>query len=140
MISAALFKTLEAEEQKLWHSHVFEVTSGMLVMPRPPLIPAAVWDVAEKAEMAQVVQLYGKVWQLWQTDRGDKLPLGEPRLMTSYTAEGQMPDFERRVEERDARFGGDFRRAREGRSGIERPEVVGDADATWKEGGSGFGM
>jgi len=135
MISEALFKTLDAYEQRLWHSHVFEVASGMLMMPRPPLVPAAVWDVAEKAEMAQVVQLYGKVWQLWQTNRGDKLPLGKPQLMTSYTAEDQMPDFERRVEERDARFGSDFRRAREARSEMERPEVVGGADATWKEGG-----
>lgn len=140
MISEALFATLDADEQRLWHSHVFEVASGMLIMPRPALIPAAVWDVAEKAEMAQVVQLYGKVWQLWQTDRGDPLPLGEPRLMTSYTAEGQMPDFERRMEARDARFGSDFRKAREGRREIERREVIGEADATWKKGGTGFGV
>ena len=31
--------------------------------------------------MKEVVHLYGKVFHLWQTDRGDKLPLGKPELM-----------------------------------------------------------
>ena len=34
MISPRLFATLDAEEKRLWHSHVFEVKSGMLVMPQ----------------------------------------------------------------------------------------------------------
>ena len=51
MISPKLYETLDAEEQKLWHSHVFEVKSGMLIMPRPTGVPEAAWEVAENKEM-----------------------------------------------------------------------------------------
>lgn len=81
--------------------------------------------------MEKVVELYGKVYHLWQTDRGDELPLGEPKLMTSFTAEGQF-DFEKVVGERDSRFGTDWRRKREVRKGIVEPEVHEDADFAWK--------
>lgn len=132
MISAKLYETLPAEERKLWHSHVFEVKSGMLIMPGPtaPGLQAA-WDVAEKQEMTSVVNLYGKVYHLWQTDRGDKLPLGKPNLMTSFTAEGQF-DFEKHVGERDKRFGTDWRKKKEMRKDIEEPTIHPDADSAWK--------
>ncbi len=131
MITPKLFSTLDAKEQSLWHSHVFEVKSGMLIMPRPTGVPEAAWELAENKEMEEVVHLYGKVYHLWQTDRGDKLPLGEPQLMTSYTEREQMPEFEKMVEERDGRFGSDFRRKEKVREYIESPEVQGNADATW---------
>ncbi len=131
MITPKLFSTLDAPEQSLWHSHVFEVKSGMLIMPRPTGVPEAAWELAENKEMEEVVHLYGKVYHLWQTDRGDKLPLGEPQLMTSYTQREQMPEFEKMVEERDGRFGSDFRRKEKVREYIESPEVQGNADATW---------
>lgn len=139
MITPALFSTLPPSEQKLWHTHVFEVKSGMLTMPRPAHIPASVWSVAENKEMEQVIHLYGKIYHLWQTDRGDALPLGEPQLMTSYTAEDQMPGFKERLGERDARFGGDWRERKAAREYIAVPELGGEADATWKEGGAGGG-
>lgn len=108
-------------------------------MPRPAHIPASVWSVAENKEMEQVIHLYGKIYHLWQTDRGDALPLGEPQLMTSYTAEDQMPGFKERLGERDARFGGDWRERKAAREYIAVPELGGEADATWKEGGAGGG-
>jgi hypothetical protein len=137
MITPKLFSTLDAEEQKLWHSHVFEVKSGMLIMPKPAGIPEAAWEVAENREMEEVVHLYGKIYHLWQTDRGDKLPLGKPQLMTSYTAEEQMPGFEERLKERDERFGVDSQRKKKVREYIEVPEVHENADATWAKGGVG---
>lgn len=137
MITPRLFETLDPSEQKLWHSHVFEVKSGMLIMPKPAAVPEAAWEVAENKEMEEVVHLYGKVYHLWQVDRGDKLPLGEPKLMTSFTAEEQMPGFVEKVEERDRRFGSDFRRKREVRGYIEEPRVHPNADAVWKDGGMG---
>ncbi|KAF2489750.1 DUF1264-domain-containing protein [Lophium mytilinum] len=138
MISPRLFEGLEAEEKKLWHSHVFEVKSGMLIMPKPQLVPRVAWEAAETAEMEEVVHLYGKVYHLWQTDRGDKVPLGPPQLMGSYTAEGQMEGvkeggFEKLVGGRDERFGEDWRRKREIREGIEVPEISGEADVMWKK-------
>ena len=72
MVSPRLFATLPAEERRLWHSHVFEVKSGLLIMPQPTLVPRAVWETAETKEMQQVVGLYGKTYHLWQVDRGGR--------------------------------------------------------------------
>lgn len=55
-------------------------------MPQPSvLVPQAAWEKAETSEMEQVVELYGKVYHLWQVDKGHKIPLGEPKLMTSFS-------------------------------------------------------
>jgi hypothetical protein len=132
MITPRLFGTLDAEEQKLWHTHVFEVKSGMLIMPKPSLVPEAAWELAENKEMEEVVKLYGKVYHLWQVDRGDVLPLGEPKLMTSFTKKEQFPDFEKAVADRDQRFGSDYKRKQEVRSYIEEPKLEGNADWVWK--------
>ncbi|PHH64264.1 hypothetical protein CDD81_4748 [Ophiocordyceps australis] len=129
MITTNLYESLPAEERKLWHSHVYEVKSGMLIMPNPH-VPEAAWQPAETSAMEQVVRLYGKVYHLWQTDRGDKLPLGEPQLMTSLTQDGQLDEKE--LETRDAKFGVDFRKKREARRGIATPEIHPDADQAWK--------
>lgn len=134
MITPKLYATLDTEERKLWHSHVFEVKSGMLIMPQPSaLVPTAAWEQAESAEMEDVIELYGKVYHLWQVDKGHKIPLGEPKLMTSFTKAEQMPDFETVVGERDSRFGAaDWKRKKEIREYIKEPEIHPDADATWK--------
>lgn len=134
MITPKLYETLDAEERKLWHSHVFEVKSGMLIMPQPSvLVPTAAWEKAESAEMEDVIELYGKVYHLWQVDKGHKIPLGEPKLMTSFTKAEQMPEFEKIVGERDSRFGAaDWKRKKEIREYIKEPQIHPDADATWK--------
>ncbi|KAJ8128414.1 hypothetical protein O1611_g5224 [Lasiodiplodia mahajangana] len=132
MVTPRLYESLPAEERKLWHSHVYEVKSGMLIMPGPtvPGLQQA-WEAAETQEMKHVIGLYGKVYHLWQTDRGDKLPLGEPKLMMSFTGDGQF-DFEKAVGERDQRFGVDWRRKKQLREGIDVPEIHDDADSPWK--------
>ncbi|KAK8157336.1 hypothetical protein IWX90DRAFT_320778 [Phyllosticta citrichinensis] len=137
MITPKLYNELAAEERRLWHSHVFEVKSGMLIMPQPnPLVPSAAWEAAETKEMEQVVELYGKVFHLWQTDLGHKVPLGEPQLMTSFTQAEQMPHMDAVIGERDQRFGADFKRKRELRAHIEEPQIHPDADAAWTQGSS----
>lgn len=123
MISTALFKTLDADERALWHSHVFEVKSGMLIMPGPSGLPTAAWEAAETKEMEQVVGLYGKTYHFWQVDRGDKLPLGEPQLMGSFTSQEQLDKFGGVVGERDRRFGVESRGKMGKREYIEEPEV-----------------
>lgn len=60
MVTPKIYNELDADERKLWHSHVFEVKSGMLIMPAPAGVPDAVWEVAENKEMEEVVHLYGK--------------------------------------------------------------------------------
>lgn len=120
MVMPRVYESLPPEERRLWHSHVYEVKSGMLVMPNRH-VPGAVWEAAEKREMEHVIRLYGKVYHLWQTDRGHEVPLRAPQLMTSYTADGQL-DFSR-VEERDARLGTDHRKKREARRDMASPEI-----------------
>lgn len=93
--------------------------------------PQQAWEKAETTEMEKVVELYGKIYHLWQTDRGDELPLGEPQLMTSFTARDQF-DFEKVVGERDGRMGTDWRRKKELRAYIREPEIHEDADYAWK--------
>ncbi|KAK7924546.1 hypothetical protein PG985_006600 [Apiospora marii] len=135
MVTPKVYETLPAEERKLWHSHVFEVRSGMLIMPGPTsaLGPQQAWETAETAEMKEVVHLYGKIYHLWQTDRGDALPLGEPKLMTSFTEAGQF-DFDKVVGDRDRRFGVDYRRKREIRKdAVPEPKIHEDADHAWKQ-------
>ncbi|KAG8988952.1 hypothetical protein FRB90_002472 [Tulasnella sp. 427] len=133
MISRRLYETLDPEERKLWHSHVYEVKSGMLIMPKPKAVPEVLWQQAETAEMEDVITLYGKIYHLWQTDRGDKLPLGLPQLMTSFTSPGQF-DFDRVVSERDRRFGSDYQQKQKQREYIQEPELHPDADQAWKGG------
>ncbi len=74
--------------------------------------------------MGKVVKLYGKVYHLWQVDRGDQLPLGEPQLMTSITSAEQLPGLEGVMDERDKRFPGcDWRKKKEIREEIEDPKI-----------------
>ena len=150
MISAKLFKTLEPSERKLWHSHIFEVKSGMLIMPGPNGLPTGVWEEAETKEMEEVVGLYGKTYHFWQVDRGDKLPLGGPELMMSFTKEEQCPGFKELVGERDERFKVSHEQKAGKRAYIEEPDIhdgmfmiafdvdillmlVTDADSCWKQ-------
>nr|POF13995.1 oil body-associated protein 1a [Quercus suber] len=132
MIKPHLYETLDAEERKLWHSHVFEVKSGMLIMPSPAAVPDAVWEVAENKEMEEVIVLYGKVYHLWQTDRGDQLPLGKPQLMTSFTSENQF-DMDKIVRDRDQRFRVDSKKKAEIRAYIQEPQIHPDADQAWTQ-------
>ncbi|TGO33004.1 hypothetical protein BHYA_0274g00180 [Botrytis hyacinthi] len=130
MITRRLYEKLDAEERKLWHSHDYEVKSGMLILPNPT-VPDAVWTVAETEEMKEVIGLYGKTFHFWQTDRGDELPLGMPVLMGSFTADDQVPWD--KVKERDERFGVDTQKKREARKGIESVDIHEDADQVWKK-------
>lgn len=123
MISVTLYKTLDEEERKLWHSHVFEVKSGMLIMPGPSALPTSIWEEAETKEMEDVVGLYGKTYHFWQVDRGDKLPLGQPQLMMSFTEKEQCPKFEELVGERDKRFGVNYEQKKEKRVYIDEPKI-----------------
>lgn len=130
MISPRLYKTLPADERKLWHTHAFEVKSGMLIMPTPAGVPDSIWEPAETAEMRDVAPLYGKTYHFWHVDRGDPVPLGAPVLMGSFTCEedvrrvrGGEDGLEQLLGERDGRFGVEFEwkaRIREGIGAVEK--------------------
>ena len=84
IISDAQFQALPDSEKPYWHSHQYEVCSVLLTMPGP--IP----DTIELTEMKKLKDTYGKTWHFWQIDRGDPLPYGPPKLMASFTSDGQM--------------------------------------------------
>lgn len=95
IISEKLFKTLDEEEKKLWHSHHYEVKSGGLIAPGIP-------DIAEHELMENLVSTYGKTIHTWHTDQQDDLPLGSPMIMMGFTKDGQIrPEL---LKARDERF------------------------------------
>ena len=123
LITAKLYQDLDPAERKLWHSHVFEVKSGMAMMPSPVGIPNAAWELAENKEMEQIISMYGKTYHFWQVDRGDKLPLGEPQLMMAFTEEVKPPNWKEMLKDRDERFHVDSSAKREKRNYIKKPEI-----------------
>lgn len=124
MVSPRIFATLPEEERKLWHTHEFEVKSGMLIMPAPAGVPKSVWETAETAEMQDIAPIYGKTYHFWQVDRGDPVPMGPPQLMGSFTSPesvglAKTGGIDELLGERDARFGVDYRQKAKKREEIE---------------------
>ncbi|KAI4334864.1 hypothetical protein L6164_013572 [Bauhinia variegata] len=112
IISENLFLTLPDEEKKLWHSHLYEVKSGLLFMPRVPA-------VIENRDMEKVCKTYGKTYHTWQVDIGDSLPLGLPQLMMAFTRDGQI--YENLVKDCEERFGVNIEEHRKKRAYIRGP-------------------
>ncbi|KAI9830482.1 MAG: hypothetical protein M1826_004719 [Phylliscum demangeonii] len=133
MVSPRVFASLHESEKRLWHSHVFEVKSGMLIMPAPthPLT-SALWETAETKEMETIVGWYGKTYHFWQVDRGDPLPLGPPELMVSITAPSQL-DLDAAMKARDPKFHVDYMHKAKLREHIPEPALDPAADDVWKE-------
>jgi hypothetical protein len=126
MITPRIFETLPQAERQLWHTHEYEVKSGMLIMPTPAGMPNAAWEIAETSEMRDVIPLYGKTYHFWQVDRGDPVPMGAPELMLSFTDENRVKQavpggLDELVKGRDERFGVNTAVKRE-RSDIEGVE------------------
>jgi len=87
IIAERLFNDLPAQEKPYWHPHNYEVLSGELLAPGLP-------DTVEQAVMQRLLNSYGKTWHTWHTGRhdgapGDALPLGEAKLMWSFSRLGE---------------------------------------------------
>jgi hypothetical protein len=124
IISERLFKTLDAEEKKLWHSHHYEVKSGSLVAPGIP-------DAAEHELMEKLVSTYGKTIHTWHTDQQRTLPLGAPMIMMGFTKDGQLnPPL---LAARDERFKISSMQKKKDREDIPLPQVDPAANA-WEKG------
>ena len=130
MVTPRIYESFDEEERKLWHSHVYEVKSGMLVMPKGTnLMPERLWEEAETKEMETVVGLYGKTYHFWRVERGDAVPLGPPQLMMSYTQEGQLNG--KLLQDRDERFRVDIERKKKLREHIDKPTIhPGESDSS----------
>ncbi|XP_061338751.1 oil body-associated protein 1B-like [Gastrolobium bilobum] len=112
IISENLFLTLPDEEKRLWHSHEYEVKSGLYFMPGVP-------GPIERKDMENVCKTYGKVYHFWQVDKGDTLPLGIPQLMMSLTRDGQI--YDELVQSCAKRMGKDFEKERKNREYMTGP-------------------
>jgi hypothetical protein len=124
IISKKLFDQLPPEEKQLWHSHAYEVKSGMLIGAG---MPAA----DEHELMKNVVSTYGKTWHTWHAHRDPIVPTGIPALMMGFTADGQIDP--KLLHDRDQRFGVDSEDIAAQRADIPYPEVDPHADA-WTHG------
>ncbi len=115
IVSNSLFNTLPKAEQALWHTHTHEVTSGQLIAPGIPRI-------AEHELMEKIYQTKGKTWHLWDSHQ-DKLPLGGPHLMRSFTRDGQLkPEL---LKARDKRFNINTQEVRDSRKDIPQAATQG---------------
>jgi len=124
IISERLFNGLPEDEKKLWHSHHYETTSGLLVMPGIP-------DKIETTAMQMLATTYGKTWHMWQVDRGDTLPLGIPQLMMGFTRDGQLDP--NAIAARDKKLGVSMQEKRQARAEIPVPQPAAGAN-TWESG------
>lgn len=73
--------------------------------------------------MQQIIPLYGKTYHLWQIDRGDTVPIGQPQLMGSFTSDDTVRRAKRGgldelLAGRDARFGVNYKDKAERRKDI----------------------
>ncbi|KAJ0988972.1 hypothetical protein J5N97_007328 [Dioscorea zingiberensis] len=113
LISDKLFLALPEEEKPLWHSHEYEVKSGVLFMPSVP-------GPVQRRDLEKVAKTYGKTFHFWQVDRGDALPLGLPSIMMSLTRDAQL--YDHLAKDVEKRFEVSFEEERENRSYMSGPE------------------
>ncbi len=121
IISERLFESLPQEERQYWHPHNGEILSGQLAAPGLP-------PVAEKELMKSKMNSYGKTFHLWSTDKGDKLPVGEPMLAWSFNRDGEAKAG--LVEDRDKKLGvnsAEIRRERQDLTKLAKPQSGVDA-------------
>jgi hypothetical protein len=123
IISEERFRDLPEDEKRLWHSHRYEVKSGILVAPGIP-------EIAERSYFTDLVTTYGKTFHTWQYDRDD-FPYGIPQLMMGLTEDGQAD--ESLIDARDERLGVSTSDRRRHRADIPVPEIVPGANS-WESG------
>ncbi|KAL3641656.1 Oil body-associated protein 1A [Castilleja foliolosa] len=113
IVTERLFLTLPDEEKRFWHSHEYEVKSGVLNMPGVP-------GPIQRMDLEKVAKTYGKVIHFWQVDRGDKLPLGLPQIMMALTRDGQL--YDNLAQDMEKRCNISFAEERENRAYMKGPD------------------
>jgi hypothetical protein len=114
------------DERQLWHSHQYEVSSGLLVQPG---MPASV----DNEIMKILADSYGKTVHTWRYDqKANDLPLGIPELVNGYTGGGQLSQAA--IDARDQYFGLDSKDIGMKRKGaVPIPATMEGADS-WRRG------
>ncbi|KAI1095086.1 DUF1264-domain-containing protein [Rostrohypoxylon terebratum] len=129
IITTEAFETLDYEERQMWHSHVYEITSGFLIEPNLPdsVDHTIMKDVCDGRDLRQdIPHLALRPAELLVPDRRPGARHGIHR-----TGDDQItPDF---VTKRDELFGVNTTEIRDSRSDISPPAIVAGADS-WKYG------
>ncbi|KAJ4787545.1 Oil body-associated protein 2B [Rhynchospora pubera] len=133
IVSDNIFETLPSEEQKLWHSHAYEIKTGLWTLPGMP-------ELLQDPEHKSLTKTYGKFWCTWQVDRGDRLPLGAPSLMMSAQAVDIARVNPELVKRRDRKYGVSRGDAKESRVEMAEPEWINPNADYWKQHGKGFAI
>jgi hypothetical protein len=94
IISNETYQSLPAGEKKYWHPHAYEIVSGQLIVPD-------LSDMGDKA-LEGFLTSWGKTFHTWP-DPTTEIPMGEPLLMWSAGADGQISKG--MIEKRDKQFG-----------------------------------
>jgi hypothetical protein len=116
IISDKVYRQLPEVEKRYWHPHTYEVLSGLLIAP-------GMRADDEMAFMKGLLLTWGKTWHTWP-DPTTPVPMGEPMLMWSATADGQVgaPVIAARDKQHGTRTG-TIRRKRIEAIGYEVPVV-----------------
>ncbi len=93
IVSNDTYQALPSSEKKYWHPHAYEVISGQLIVPDLP-------DMGDDA-LEGYIKSWGKTFHTWP-DPGTDVPLGEPLLMWSAGADGQIS--KQMIDKRDKQF------------------------------------
>lgn len=133
IVSDKIFDTLPAEEQKLWHSHAYEIKSGLWMSPH-------VQEFIQKSELEDLAKTYGKFWCTWQVDRGDRLPLGAPALMVSPQEANLGIVIPELVRKRDDKYKISTEDLKCSRADIVVPEMTNPFADYWKKTYKGFAI
>lgn len=120
IISEKLFETLLQGERQFWRPHNAEILSGQLVAPGIP-------ESAEKELKRRKMNSYGKIWHVWTTDQGQKLPLGEPMLAWSFNRDREAKAGLVEKRDKDAREYRQIRRNRRDLEQLTKPQESIDA-------------
>jgi hypothetical protein len=108
---------LPKEEKKYWHPHTYEVLAGGLIAP-------SMKPEDEMKFMKMILTTWGKTFHTWP-DPKSAVPMGEPVLMWSAIADGQIQ--EKVLAERDKQFkvaASELRELRGKEIGYEVPSVA----------------
>jgi len=121
VVSRETAAQMPVEERKLWHSHAYEVRSGLLTVPE-------LEGEEEMNFLSNFANSYGKIYHTW---RHTDLPTGIASIDMSFTADGQInPELS---EAADALAGTTARERAEEREDIEIKPLLPGVDY-WQTG------
>ncbi|XP_066314922.1 oil body-associated protein 2B-like [Miscanthus floridulus] len=134
IVSDTIFEGLPPDEQRLWHSHAYEVKAGLWTDVGVP-------ESLQSSEMASLAKTYGKFGGCtWQVDRGDVLPLGASALMVSPHAVEPGRARGELVRGRDERYRINSGGLKAARVDMDEPEWINPNADYWRLHHKGFAV